>query len=63
MPQSPQGLADLVASRSYYLTGTPERRQDMLDQVAWLCETHPQLAGRDSFELPYLTTVYRARKR
>jgi SAM-dependent methyltransferase len=60
--QTPQGLADLIASRSYYLTATPQRQAEMLAEVRNLCETHPDLAGRDSFELPYNTTVYRATK-
>jgi SAM-dependent methyltransferase len=58
--QSPRGLADLVASRSTYLTATPAKQRLILDQITELCATHPDLAGRDAFDLPYLTTVYRA---
>ncbi len=58
--QSPQGIADLAASRSNYLTATPTEQRLILDQVAELCAAHPDLAGRDTFDLPYLTTVYRA---
>jgi SAM-dependent methyltransferase len=60
VPQSPPGIADLVASRSNFLTATPAEQRLILDQVAELCATHPELAGRDAFDLPYLTTVYRA---
>lgn len=60
VPQSPQGIADLVASRSNYLTATPDKQRLILDQITELCATHPELAGRDAFDLPYLTTVYRA---
>ncbi len=58
--QSPQGIADLVASRSTYLTATPAEQRRIRDQITELCATHPELAGRDAFDLPYLTTVYRA---
>ena len=58
--QSPQGIADLAASRSNYLTATPAKQRLILDQITELCATHPALAGRDAFDLPYLTTVYRA---
>ncbi|MBB5870744.1 SAM-dependent methyltransferase [Allocatelliglobosispora scoriae] len=60
VPQTPQGLADLIASRSYYLVADEARRQEMLDDVAALCATHPDLAGRTAFDLPYVTAVYRA---
>jgi SAM-dependent methyltransferase len=60
VPQSPQGIADLVASRSNYLTATPDKQRLILDQITELCATHPELAGQDAFDLPYLTTVYRA---
>jgi hypothetical protein len=60
VPQSPQGIADLVTSRSNYLTATPDKQRLILDQITELCATHPELAGRDAFDLPYLTTVYRA---
>jgi SAM-dependent methyltransferase len=60
VPQSPQGIADPVASRSTYLTATPAEQRLILDRIAELCATHPELAGRDAFDLPYLTTVYRA---
>jgi SAM-dependent methyltransferase len=58
--QSPQGIRDLVASRSTYLTATSEQRRRILDRITELCATHPELAGRETFDLPYLTTVYRA---
>ncbi|SNT31995.1 Methyltransferase domain-containing protein [Asanoa hainanensis] len=58
--QSPQGLAALVASRSTYLTATPAEQRLTLDRIAELCATHPDLTGRDTFDLPYVTTVYRA---
>ncbi len=62
VPQSPLGIADLAASRSNYLTATPAKQSLILDQISELCATHPEIAGRDTFDLPYLTTVYRAIK-
>ncbi|GHJ46435.1 putative methyltransferase [Catellatospora sp. TT07R-123] len=57
--QTPQGLLNLVSSRSWYLTAAPDEQQRLLAEVRELCATHPELAGRDEFELPYTTVVYR----
>jgi SAM-dependent methyltransferase len=62
-PQTPQGLADLVASRSYYLVSPPEVQQGLLAQVRELCETHPALRGKENFDLPYTTSVNKALRR
>lgn len=61
--QTPQGLCDLVASRSYYLVAPPRQQAELLAQVMELCATHPSLSGREEFELPYVTNVHRAFKR
>jgi SAM-dependent methyltransferase len=61
--QTPQGLEDLVASRSYYLVAEPETQQALLAQVRELCEKDPALQGKDNFDLPYVTYVHRAFKR
>lgn len=53
-------LVGLVATRSYFLTASPERRRELERRVRHLCATHPDLAGRDRFPLPYRTLVYRA---
>jgi SAM-dependent methyltransferase len=60
--QSPQGLIDLISSRSYYLVATPEQRAEMRAQVAKLCTTDPELRGRDEFHLKLTTSVFRAFK-
>jgi SAM-dependent methyltransferase len=60
--QTPGGLVDLIASRSYYLTASAEEQAGMRTEIEDLCRTHPDLAGRDAFDLPYQTTVYRAVK-
>jgi SAM-dependent methyltransferase len=54
-------LLALLHSRSHYLTSTPEHRDEIDTAVRTLTETHPDIAGHDTFELPYLTYVYRAR--
>ena len=60
---TPMTGADLVAmmtTRSYYLTAPAPRRRAFEAELRELVETHPDLAGRDRFPLPYRTEVYRA---
>jgi SAM-dependent methyltransferase len=57
---TPDTLVGLIATRSYYLTATPERQRELERRVRELCATHPALAGRSTFDLPYETVVYRA---
>jgi SAM-dependent methyltransferase len=57
---TPDSLVELLRSRSYYLTATERDRASMAEQVANLAASHPDLAGRAEFDLPYLTRVYRA---
>jgi SAM-dependent methyltransferase len=49
------GLLALLASRSYYLTASPQRRDQLAANVRALAETLPE-----TFEMPYLTYCYRA---
>jgi hypothetical protein len=53
--QTPDGLVGLVKSRSHYLTTSPHRQAEMEAAVR-------DLARRlgPTFELPYVTVVYRA---
>ena len=53
-------LVGLIATRSYYLTAPPPRQQELEERVRELCASHPDLAGRSTFDLPYRTDVYRA---
>jgi hypothetical protein len=53
-------LVELLRSRSYYLTATPARQKALEAEVTGLATTHPDLAGRETFPLPYITQVYRA---
>ena len=53
-------LRPLAASRSYFLTLPPERREELLGEIDDLVATHPALAGRDAVDLPYLAECWRA---
>jgi SAM-dependent methyltransferase len=54
------GLLDLVSSRSYIATMPPAQRELVLAEVGQLADTHPALAGREEFPLPYVTECFRA---
>lgn len=55
-------LLDLVRSRSHVITRTDAERAALLDEVIHLAHTHPALAGRARFDLPYLTWCLRTRR-
>lgn len=57
-PFTRESLLDLVASRSYIITATPEVRADVLGRVSDLLETHPDLADPQSWLLPYRTEAF-----
>lgn len=59
-PIAEDGLLDLVASRSYVITLPAEQKRVVLDQVRELLTGHPDLAGRQHFDLPYVTRCFRA---
>jgi SAM-dependent methyltransferase len=63
VPTSLDGLVALLHTRSYYLTATPERQGELEGAVRELARSHPDLAGRAGFLLPYLTRVFRAVRR
>ena len=56
---TPDGLLNLLRSRSNYLTANSSDRADMEARVAELTRCHRQLAGRDEFDVPYRTWVFR----
>jgi SAM-dependent methyltransferase len=56
------GLLALVGSRSYVITMPPDERAALLARVDALARTHPDLAGRSSFTVPYRTRAFRARR-
>lgn len=60
----PMTVDDLVAlcDTFSYVATSPQRAQ-ILDEIRRLGLEHPELAGHDTFALPYRTTVYRAVRR
>lgn len=57
---TPAEILELVSSRSYIITMSPDERADMLAQVRELLDTHPDTAGRAEISLPYVTRCWRA---
>jgi SAM-dependent methyltransferase len=55
---TPDDLVAVASTRSPYLVGPPERRQDLLDAIGRLVAS--DLAGQRRFPMPYLTRVHRA---
>lgn len=53
-------LVGLVMSRSYVITLAREEQDRIAERVVELTRTHPDLAGRDRFVMPYVTVTYRA---
>jgi SAM-dependent methyltransferase len=52
------GLIDRVESVSYIAVLPDAPRARVLDEVRELTRTHPDLAGRHRFDLPYVTELY-----
>lgn len=51
------GLRDRVASISFIAVLTEDARAAVLDEVTALARDHPDLAGRETFDFPYITEV------
>lgn len=62
-PLTRDGLLAMVASRSYVIVLPEHERADLLAAVEELLCTHPDLAGRDELEMPYVTHCTRVRRR
>ncbi|MEU6250729.1 class I SAM-dependent methyltransferase [Glycomyces sp. NPDC047010] len=60
-PLDRDALVRLVQSRSYYLTADDARRRELVAAVEDLAATHPDLAGRETFAMPYRTHAFRVR--
>ncbi len=58
---TPDSLVGLVSTFSYVRT-RPDA-EEVYDRVRRLTRTHPDLVGRQSFDLSYLTVAYRTRLR
>jgi ubiquinone/menaquinone biosynthesis C-methylase UbiE len=60
VPMTPTELHELIASRSYFIVASADERERMREGIQDLLDNHPQLAGRDHFEMPYVTYASRA---
>jgi SAM-dependent methyltransferase len=60
VPMTPESLLDSIASRSHVIVASAAERDEVAGRVQHLLDTHPQLAGRDEFEMPYVTYASRA---
>ncbi|SBT48883.1 class I SAM-dependent methyltransferase [Micromonospora auratinigra] len=60
---TPDEVVSMLHTRSYWLTATPAEQQRIDRELRDLFATHPELAGRDTVELPYVTLVLRSRRR
>lgn len=58
--RTPDSLVAMISTRSYFLTATPERQAEIVAGVRELTATHPDLAGRESFDVLYRVIVFRA---
>jgi len=54
------GLLDLARSRSYFITKDPDAQAAVIGSLRRLHAEHPDLAGAETIELPYVTRCYRA---
>lgn len=54
----PDGLVERFASASFIASLPDRERAEVLGRIRSVAEHHPDVAGRDSFELPYVTEVY-----
>jgi SAM-dependent methyltransferase len=60
-PMTRDDFFSLVTSRSYVITMEPAARELLLKELDELLDTHPDLAGRTEYSMPYVTRVTIAR--
>ncbi|MEH0841359.1 class I SAM-dependent methyltransferase [Micromonospora sp. CPCC 205711] len=60
---TPDEVIGMLHTRSSWLTAPAQERQRVDRELRELFATHPDLAGRETVELPYQTLVFRARRR
>ena len=53
-----EGLVERWSSASYIAVLPEEEREDVLGRIRRLAQVHPDLAGRPSFDLPYVTDLF-----
>jgi ubiquinone/menaquinone biosynthesis C-methylase UbiE len=54
-------LLDLVRSRSYFITAPAEEQASILSGVGALLDTDPDIGGRSTWSMPYVTRAFRMR--
>jgi ubiquinone/menaquinone biosynthesis C-methylase UbiE len=54
-------LLDLVRSRSYFITAEPAEQASILAGVNHLLDTDPDVGGRSTWTMPYVTRAFRMR--
>lgn len=57
-PLDAEGLVERYASASYLAVLEDAERTDVLERIRRLAQVHPDLVGRPSFDLPYITDLY-----
>jgi SAM-dependent methyltransferase len=57
-PLDADGLVTRYASASYIAVLPEAERAGVLERIRRLAQTHPDLAGRERFDLPYITELY-----
>jgi SAM-dependent methyltransferase len=57
---APSDVVDLMATRSQVQVLAEPDQRAVLDRIAELVRTHPDLAGRSVVEVPYVTSCFRA---
>ncbi|MCU1478943.1 MAG: methyltransferase protein [Subtercola sp.] len=61
-PMTRDQLLAMITSRSYIIALEPGARAELLERVGVLLDEHPQLAGHDTYLMPYSTRVTLARR-
>ena len=62
-PLDAEGLVERYASASYIAVLPPDQRAEVLERTRRLASVHPDLAGRSSFDLPYVTDLFWSSRR
>jgi SAM-dependent methyltransferase len=57
---TPESLLELIRSRSYYLTSDDAKKEEIDRRIEELTSSHPELSGRETFNLPYVTVAFRS---
>jgi ubiquinone/menaquinone biosynthesis C-methylase UbiE len=56
-----EGLVDLIRSRSYFITASTSEQASILRGVGDLLDTDPDVGGRETWTMPYVTRAFRMR--